>query len=79
MSVTVLGTAGPGAEIICGALFENFLLTEIILQVFFVKIFMPQGYIQMFTCDLFSIFSQVRGPFCVIKSAGPGAVAPWPP
>ena len=37
---------------------------------------MPQGCIQMFSCDFFSIFSQVRGPFCVTKSAGLG---PWPP
>ena len=40
---------------------------------------MPQGYIQMFSCDIFSIFSQVRDPFCVTKSAGPGAVAPLAP
>ena len=30
----------------------------------------------MFSCDFFSIFSQVRGPFWVTKSAGPGAMAP---
>ena len=37
---------------------------------------MPQGCIQMFSFDFFPIFSQVRGPFWVTKSAGPGAVAP---
>ena len=37
---------------------------------------MPQGCVQVFSCDFFSIFSQVRGPFCVTKSAGAGAVAP---
>ena len=30
----------------------------------------------MFSCDFFSIFSHVWGPFCVTKSAGPGSVAP---
>ena len=62
-----------------GPLFENFLLTRIILQVLLVKIFMPQRCIQIFSCDFFSIFSQERGPFWVTKSAGPGAVAPLAP
>jgi len=30
----------------------------------------------MFACDFFSVFSQTRGPFWIIKSAG--AVSPWP-
>ena len=32
----------------------------------------------LFSCDLFSIFSLVRGPFWVTKSAGPGAMALLP-
>ena len=34
-AVAVLGTTGPGAESSAGPLFENFLLTEIVLQVLF--------------------------------------------
>ena len=33
----------------------------------------------MFSCNVFSIFSQVRGPFCVTRSAGPRATAPLAP
>ena len=78
-SVAVLGTAGLGAEIICGAPCLKFFVNQDYSSSFFVKIFIPQGCIQMFSCDFFSIFSQVRGPFWVTKSAGPGAVAPLAP
>ena len=40
---------------------------------------MPQGCIQMFSYDFFSIFSQVRGSFCVTKVRGLGPWPPWPP
>ena len=78
-SVAVLGTARPGAEIICVALVWKFFVNQDYSSSFFAKIFMPQGCIQMFSCDFFSIFSEVRGSFCVTKSVGPGAVAPLAP
>ena len=77
--MAVLGTAVPGPKSFVGPLFENFLLTKIILQVFFVTIFMPQGCIQMFSCDFFSIFLRCGAPSGLPKVQGLGPWPPWPP
>ena len=48
--VVLLGTVGPGADIICGTLFESFLI-ESILQAFSVEIFMPLGLALQFAIE----------------------------
>ena len=40
-TAAVLGTAGPWAENIYGALISNFLLTKLFLKLSFIKILMP--------------------------------------
>ena len=58
-----------------GPCLKIFLIAKIILQDLFIKIVMPQGCIQMFSCDFFSIFLRCGAPLGLPKVRGLG---PWP-
>ena len=77
--VAALGTEGPGAEIICGTLFENFLSTKIILQVFSLKFFCHKGVFKCFPVISFQFFLKCGAPSALPKVRGLGSWPPWPP
>ena len=75
-----LGTAGPGAEIICGALVRKFFVNQDYSSSFFsLKFLCHKSVFKCFPVISFQFFLRCGGHFCVTKSAGPGAVAPLGP
>ena len=71
LPVAVLGTAGP--------LFERFLLTKIILQVFSLKLLCHKGVFKCFPVVSFQFFLRCGSPSALPKVRGLGPWPPWPP
>ena len=78
-AVAVLGTGGLGPKSPAGPLFENFLLTKIILQVFFVKFLYHKGILKFFPVISFQFFLRCGAPSALPKVRGLGAWPPRPP
>ena len=71
-SVAVLGTAGLGRRSSTGPLFENFLLTKIILQVFSLKFLCHKGVFKCFPVISFQFFLRCGAPSGLPKVRGCG-------